>query len=139
MIGALFYIGERIIKTVARGLPKPEGIESALMAFRYFENPGIAFGIEIPLVLIILLSIIALVLIVRRYIQPSIGQTEAFFLISILVGGLNNLYDRIAYGHVIDYILLFGRSAVNLSDALILIGLLGLFYIYSKHANVRGI
>lgn len=45
----------------------------------------------------------------------------------IIAGGLSNVYDRFRYGAVIDYVR-FGDGAVNLADALVVVGIFWLLH-----------
>lgn len=64
-------------------------------------------------------------------------------LLPILLGGLSNVYDRFAFGGVIDYVEILGFATINLADILILAGLVFLFDSmrhsadYSKNARGR--
>lgn len=79
-------------------------------------NPGISFGVEMPLLLIILINIILIVLFLNR-------RDWGLFLIS--VGGLINLIDRIRFGYIRDYWQFLGTGIYNnLNDWLIIIGLI---------------
>jgi len=54
--------------------------------------------------------------------------------LTIVLGAMGNLYDRLAYGFTVDYIILFGRSAINVSDLVIVSGVVALLYA----SRVRG-
>ena len=53
----------------------------------------------------------------------------------ILIGALGNLYDRIVYGFTVDYIILFERSAINLSDIVIVTGVFFLLWLSRRAKN----
>lgn len=79
-------------------------------------NPGVSFGVEFPLVFIILLNLVILFLFLGR-------KDWGLFLISM--GGLINLLDRIRFDYVRDYWQFLGTGLYNnLNDWLIAIGLL---------------
>jgi signal peptidase II len=50
--------------------------------------------------------------------HPKIAFSSAL----ILIGAVGNVFDRIFYGFTVDYLIFFGRSALNLSDLLIVLG-----------------
>gem|GEM_PF-1122698 len=52
------------------------------------------------------------------------GNSLCWPLISIILGGASNVFDRFAYGGVIDYVNILGIATINLADILILLGLI---------------
>ena len=91
--------------------------------FVIHKNFGVAFDIPFRLELIIFISIaIGFVLLQTVLKQFRNKPAIAFSACVIIIGALGNLYDRIAYGFTVDYILLFWRSSINLSDIVIISG-----------------
>lgn len=99
-------------------------------------NSGIAFGIPIPLWFTVLCSIV-LCLYGIFYLCSSkeyFNQDDVVLLyriacVLLLVGALSNLFDRVMYGCVIDYITLpFVLLHFNIADVCIVGG--GLFFLY---------
>ena len=45
-------------------------------------------------------------------------------LLTLILGASGNFFDRVMNGYTTDYLLLFGRSIINLSDILIVLGVL---------------
>ncbi len=93
-------------------------------------NPGIAFGIELPMVMFLLMwafvigSVAYLLYRERCFVW---GYTL------ILAGGIANMVDRILHGCVIDYIRLVPWNVFNVADVSIFIGaLLVLWYHHMK-------
>ena len=72
-----------------------------------------------------IVSLILIVWITRIYRQKGNTQ-EALALAFILGGALGNLYDRVALGHVVDFIVLHYQThewpAFNIADSAICIG-----------------
>ncbi len=96
------------------------------------KNWGIAFNIPFKLPLIILVSLILGGILMRvAYTQWKKAPFLALFSILILIGASGNLFDRLVYGFTVDYLILFGRSAINLSDLVILTGVFGML-IYAR-------
>jgi signal peptidase II len=97
-------------------------------------NQGAVFGVGQGLgPLFVALSIIAVVLIPFlhfRLIRAS-GRWQAFGLGAVQAGALGNLYDRLRYGRVRDFIDLhwgtYSWPTFNIADALICVGLAALF------------
>ncbi|TAK05197.1 signal peptidase II [Patescibacteria group bacterium] len=90
-----------------------------LLGFEPFQNPGIAFGIPVP-GLVLTLGSLALALGfgalgVRR------GNLGALL---VAAGGLSNAIDRVFFGVTFDYIRIGPWSLVNLADGMIVAGLL---------------
>ncbi|NCA67856.1 MAG: signal peptidase II [Clostridia bacterium] len=112
-----------------------------VLAFRYSLNDGAGFGIFsgkqaflIAFTSIALLAIIGLIVFLhyKRDIEKKGGALLSFSLIMILAGGAGNWIDRIAFGHVRDFIeytiveTLFNRSFAicNVADIQLTLGVL---------------
>ncbi|MBI4437374.1 signal peptidase II [Candidatus Uhrbacteria bacterium] len=98
-------------------------VDPGVLALAIHKNWGVAFDIPFKLEFIVLISmLIGLGLLntawKHRHDRPRITLACAM----IILGALGNLYDRVTYGFTVDYIILFGRSAVNLSDVVIVSG-----------------
>ncbi|GEM_PF-900078 len=102
---------------------------SGLIRFTNHQNYGISFNLPVPWILMIAIAIIATIWAGREiYFSKSI---KISLLLGIFIGGvLGNLFDRITLDFVRDWLLLWGRSAVNLADGAILVGLIG--YLFNK-------
>lgn len=99
-------------------------IVSWLLGFMHHENYGIIANIPIPIWLIITATI-GIILLVLYALYQTIRQHQLFRLIAfslILAGAFGNLYDRIIFGFVRDWILLFNRSVINIADISIFVG-----------------
>ena len=63
--------------------------------------------------------------------------TQRAILLGVLLGGaLGNAWDRWHFGFVRDWLLLWFRSAINIADVAILVGLLGLAIQYQQEKRV---
>lgn len=98
-----------------------------VLALTTHQNYGVVANIPIPRVVIILLTIIALCILTGLLIRAIRQNAKAQYITLTLAiaGAVGNLWDRIAWGFVFDWILLFGRSVINLADMFIALGLLG--------------
>ena len=99
-------------------------------------NYGISFGIKIPVYLfgIIFISIISLF--IYFFINNlSNSWVSSVSYILIIVGGVNNVIDRLIYGCVVDYIRIVPWNVFNLADVFIFIGAVIVLYSYlsEKH------
>jgi signal peptidase II len=95
-------------------------------------NSGIAFGINLPIWLQIIGSIIILVILLKLGDQYIFSENKRLFLkpvlFGIIIGGaIGNLINRILQGYVIDFIVLKPIPVFNIADVGITVGLIGLF------------
>lgn len=104
------------------------------------QNQGMAFGINIPMWLIITAGVVMLaILIFSTAYSLKIRELDWFYSLALIfVGGLSNLFDRIGYGYTIDYLHLYPYSFFNIADLMIIIGCgLTIFYNFrnKNHGN----
>lgn len=97
----------------------------------YFANPGIAFSIPLPqsLTLLItgaLLVVFAALLVKTKHADIKIALTAA------ITGATSNFLDRLITGYTTDYFIFFSRSAINIADMLIIIGIGYCAWYYQK-------
>lgn len=122
----LFLI-DRLLKRVALSGYEAEMVPGAL-AFELFRNPGIAFSLPFsgPLVWVLSVGILAAVSLMaaKEFRAKRYGLAGAFGL--FVFGACSNLFDRVTYGFTVDYLIFFGRSAVNVADGMIVAGALWL-------------
>ncbi|MGV8983767.1 signal peptidase II [Clostridium sp.] len=97
----------------------------------YLENRGAAFGILqnklILLALFTLLIIAGMIYYIIKYKPKSKFLRISFAL--IISGALGNLYDRVFYKYVVDFILLhykeiYNFPTFNIADSLVVVGTL---------------
>tara|TARA_B110000967_G_C18732250_1_gene483182 strand:+ start:315 stop:809 length:495 start_codon:yes stop_codon:yes gene_type:complete len=98
-------------------------------------NRGIAFGllsIEESLIYNIITIIIGLIIIVIIFMMWKNNNIQRYFLALIVGGASGNLYDRVAYSAVPDFIdlhfLEFHWFVFNIADVFITIGIIGLIF-----------
>lgn len=123
-------IVDRLLKSYAQGLP--EGTAFSFfpgLEFGYVLNSGLFFFPAwrfIPwLALAVLITLF--VFLIGHFIANwkfEIGNSRHRALLCVLLGGASNVFDRFAYGGVIDYVNIFGLATINLADILIFAGLL---------------
>lgn len=112
-------------------------IFGGVFVFTLTKNSGIAFGIPIPTIISVPLTIAFFVLIAFYIFSHHLSRLPSFmfFVFFIFFGGASNYFDRIRYGYVIDYftIHVFSRElSFNLADAMIVAGVLFLFFRSSR-------
>jgi lipoprotein signal peptidase len=94
------------------------------VAFSLYLNQGLAFSWRVPTLLFWVLMAVgfaALLLAVGRHLR--LRRNWPLALIVVALGALSNLLDRLSGGAVIDYLLFFCYSAINLADVMIAGGL----------------
>ena len=120
---------DRITKQAAASALAPHGVHHAIkgvLSWAYTENRGAAFsmlsGRNILLVLLPIVLIAALFIYLLRH--PDNPVLERAGIWCIIAGGLGNLWDRLAYGCVIDFIRLdFVNFAIfNVADIFVCCG-----------------
>lgn len=132
-IGMFFMLLDQLIKIIVMKnmtIAQEIKIIPKFFSIYYIENTGAAFSIlGNKTILLIIISILCLILL-KRYIN-SLKEVTILKVISlgIMLGGiLGNLFDRILYNAVIDYLSfdIFGYSfpVFNLADIGITIGAL---------------
>jgi signal peptidase II len=130
LLAFALLILDRALKAVALGLPTDGRVWllPRALSFELFRNDGIAFSLPFsgPLVWLLSLAVLAVVAwaAVRDFRGGEAVGFEAYAFFAL--GACSNLFDRVAYGFTVDYLIFFGRSAVNLADAMIVAGALWL-------------
>ena len=99
-----------------------------LLNITYAKNTGIAFSILEGRIPMIIIMTIIIVLIIINYLKKNLNTQETIFYSLILGGALGNLFDRIIYGYVIDFIDFHVSNnhfpTFNVADSCIVIGVL---------------
>lgn len=107
-------------------------------------NKGTAFSIiktasgNTKLFLLLVSSLISIILLVWLYKEQSSNKTEILSISLILGGALGNIYDRLNYGYVIDFIDVYANQyhwpVFNVADMAISVGvfLLGIKLLFYK-------
>ncbi len=109
-------------------------MDPGIFALAVHHNYGIAFNIPLKLPFILLVSLL-LGAVLMHVVWVNRHKNTDLWAAALLtvIGGLGNIYDRIAYGFTVDYLLLFGRSAINLSDIVILCGIIWMLLASRPH------
>ncbi len=118
----ILFAADRLLKNYALSLGAPT---PALVQFALFRNTGIAFSIPLHDAIFWPVASATFLLLVA-YFVASVRERprRAAVVFAILLGAASNLLDRALYGATIDYLIFFGRSAVNIADGMIVGGLL---------------
>jgi signal peptidase II len=94
--------------------------------FKLFLNQGIIFSLPFNNLLTIIFGLLIILIIIYFLIKSwqNNNYKSSLALLLILLGSASNLYDRIVYGGVIDYLNFGFLSVFNLSDVYIVLGIL---------------
>ncbi|MBI5230364.1 MAG: signal peptidase II [Candidatus Magasanikbacteria bacterium] len=100
-----------------------------ILSFTPFLNNRLAFSLPLPLAVIIIVSlgVIASMLI---YFFKLKNYFQRFALIFVIAGALSNLFDRITYHAVIDYLSIFPHGFFNIADVMIGCGIVALLLMF---------
>ena len=101
----------------------------------YVRNTGVAFGIFSSIsspaksVLLSAFAGLAAVLVIGYSLRTPIGNRLVHVALALILGGaLGNLYDRVAYGYVVDFLEFYLRTyhwpSFNVADSAISIGVI---------------
>lgn len=135
-IAVVVFVGDQVTKAIVEG-SIPE--HSAIPVFPYFfnlihtKNPGAAFGLfsDSPApwktaLLIVVSSLLLAMVVGFMWRNPQLQWGMGVGLALILGGALSNLFDRIRFGRVVDFLDVYYRSyhwpAFNLADSAIVVG-----------------
>ena len=123
VMAAFFICFDRFLKILA--LKNPDTSETNLIGdlfkFNFSENYNIAFSLPLggpALAIIIMLIIIFLLYYCLRLVYEK-SYDQAGLLFILIVGASSNLFDRIKYGFVIDYLDLQYFTVFNIADTMI--------------------
>lgn len=124
LVGA---IADRALKIYFTTYPAAGGVVVAgWLRLRAAANPNLAFSLPFPAIMTVALSGIALALFVWWWLTAARrGQAVATLALTLVVtGAASNWVDRIAWGHVVDYLDVPWFTVFNLADAMITAGVL---------------
>ncbi len=93
------------------------------LSLTYITNTGASFGILRGMNTLLMIIGLAVVIFLLYYINKSDVQAKTSALALITGGAISNIIDRIAYGHVIDFINFSFWPAFNIADSAITIGI----------------
>ena len=104
----------------------------------FIKNDGIAFGIDLPMAVILTANIVLLAYVSYLFAQEFNlkNKISQIALAMIIGGGIGNLIDRLMQGYVVDFIFIWSYPAFNLADVYITLGVLLILAFYGR---IRGI
>jgi signal peptidase II len=115
---------DRVLKAVA--LRQPEDVQLGLvgpLSFAPVRSTALFGVVEVGAGLAIILSVVVVLLALvlswttyrRGFLIACLGAS------GLAIGGLGNLIDRVAYGSVIDYVIVPSWQVFNLADLLVVV------------------
>lgn len=112
-------------------------VEPGFIDFAVHKNFGLAFDLPFRLEFVIAITLLIGFFLVRTAWKTWVSRPGiAFSCLVIVFGACGNLFDRMVYGFTVDYIFFFGRSAINFSDIVILLGVVSLLLMSSKRKRI---
>ncbi|MBI2522983.1 signal peptidase II [Candidatus Woesearchaeota archaeon] len=101
----------------------------------YIQNTGAGFGIlKSQALILIFISVAVIGIILYNFDKIKNNETLLQILAGFVLGGtIGNLIDRLAYGHVIDFLDFQIWPIFNFADSFVTIGVIGLIiYLWKK-------
>lgn len=136
LLAAFVILADRYTKHLAITQLDPSqtiDIIPGLIGILLHQNHGAMANVPIPIVIIAAITLVVIAALAHA-LWKSLRQGRLIHILAytcIIGGAVSNLYDRLRYGYVIDWLLLFGRSVVNIADVAITIGVI--IYFLSLH------
>ena len=130
LFSIIFFVCDLLIKIIINNTIKIYSVVNIIPNFFVITNVrniGAAFSIlENNIIFLIVVSVVAIYLIYNFLIKQSNLSNYNIIAYSMLLGGImGNLFDRVVYGYVIDYLSfnIFGYNfpVFNLADILIVV------------------
>ncbi|HAH30694.1 MAG TPA: signal peptidase II [Elusimicrobia bacterium] len=123
---ALVFFLDRAAKYLALNYLPARPLKLApFLKLTYVENTGVAFGMfqERNAIFLALSAALVAGLLFARKKLAAYGRPAELGLALVLGGALGNIYDRIAYGFVVDFLdLSFFPAVFNVGDSAITVG-----------------
>lgn len=134
LTGSIIIFIDQLTKVICIG--KNYTIIPNLLNITYTKNTGVAFGVGVNnMLLIIIVSFIMLGVIINFIRKTKVDFKVIMPLVLVLSGGIGNLFDRIFRGYVVDFIdiNLFNFPNFNFADISITIGIILLMIVIIKY------
>jgi signal peptidase II len=130
VVAAVLFVVDRILKAI---VVKGTSASFGFGKFTLFKNEGLVFSIPAPYYIslgLMIVAVAALGLLLWRY------RSHGFILWPLMLfvaGTASNIFDRIHYGYIVDYVYLSDRlPIINLADAMLTAGVIILVFSLRK-------
>lgn len=126
----ILFVADRLLKSFALHSLPPEGVFLIpnLLGLQLFKNYGLAFGIPLDRILLLIASIAVIAILAARTARRRNCYRDLLPMILLVLGAASNFFDRAVYGYVVDYIKIGPISFVNIADGMVILGLLALLF-----------
>ena len=135
-IAIVFFVGlDRFLKALALiNQERQFNLIGEILKFNYKANYYIAFSLPLSgrALLILLILIISALLLSGLFYWFRQKHDESALIFLIVLGASSNLFDRLKYGYVVDYLDLKYFTVFNLADVIIVTGVILLIIILNK-------
>lgn len=137
-VGGFFIFFDQLLKYLAR-TNQSYTYGTDLLGWQYYENPGIAFSLPVPMDIIIFLTpFVVLFLFLYWNSLKKPAQLVTLGCFGILSGALSNFVDRVLFGYTIDYFVFF-TAVINFADIMISFGAIALIVGIHKQDQARSL
>ena len=134
LISLFLFIIDRLTKLLALKFPEEGFFYYKELGLKLFLNKNLAFSLPFEQILTIILS--SLIIIILIYFWIKFYKTKNYIFLGalslIIIGALSNLFDRLRFQAVIDFIDIWFWPAFNFADAYIVIGIFWLIWLSRK-------
>lgn len=118
---AIFFIVDRYLKNlaIAQAIESKTALINNIFFFSFTPNYYMAFSLPFGgkiLNILIGLMIIVIFIFLIYLIKKNKSKLTIIGGIFILLGAISNIYDRLIFGYVIDYLYLINFTVFNLAD-----------------------
>ncbi len=141
----LAFVIDRIIKKIAPSI----SVGGDFLSFGFYKNYAGAFSLPLAgnlynaagVILLVIFGYFFYVSLRARSKAEGVAilplneiassptpRNDRIAYLFILLGGLSNMFDRLAYGYTIDYINFFDFSFFNIADGMLVLGIIILFF-----------
>jgi len=139
-LAIIFFIGlDRFFKALVLSNRAGEfKLLGEILKFSYRSNYNIAFSLPLAgrwLIAVISFIILLLIFYLVQALRGREGRI-AIYLFFIIMGAASNLFDRLRYGFVIDYLDLKYFTVFNLADVAIIAGVFLIILSFYKNEAV---
>lgn len=121
LVAATFL--DRFLKVQSQAAWASKALLGRWFGWYPFLNPGIAFGIPLPLPIMITFCAVIICALMWFMVtrRAMYGWLERLGLAAVLIGACSNVFDRVMYHATVDYILIL-TGVFNIADFLIIAG-----------------
>lgn len=103
------------------------------VGFELVFNPGVAFSFPLPYELSVLIGVGISLALIAYFKQKTNQSSLAVVGFSLVIGGaLGNVYDRVQYGAVVDFIHLYWYPVFNVADVAVCLGFVWILLFHNR-------